>query len=247
MALSVAAGRPVECDPAARSPTGWPCAWRCRWRSTSWSRLGTPFVQVSERAIARAVGAFAAAGIRVEGSAAAALAALGAIEPPDGPIVLIVTGHNIDDELYRRAVEEPDSFPLARAHLRQRLLQRRHQVGRRLGLLGLRRRLDRLALLLVLARPSRAARGSSRCSARAPSRPTAPRSPPPPGRPSSSPACARPARSRRWGGPRRGSAAWSATSSPSRARTSTRYSLVRITKRPSAARSVDSITFTSSR
>jgi hypothetical protein len=33
------------------------------------------------------------------------------VEPPDGPIVLIVTGRNIDDELHRRAVEEPESFP----------------------------------------------------------------------------------------------------------------------------------------
>jgi len=56
------------------------------------------------------VGEFATAGIRVEGSSASALAALDAIEPPDGPIVLIVTGHNIDDELHRRAVEQPDSF-----------------------------------------------------------------------------------------------------------------------------------------
>jgi hypothetical protein len=26
------------------------------------------------------------------------------------PVVLIVTGRNIDDELHRRAVEEPESF-----------------------------------------------------------------------------------------------------------------------------------------
>jgi threonine dehydratase len=56
------------------------------------------------------VGAYAAAGVRVEGSACVALAALDAIEPPDGPIVLIVTGRNIDDELHRRAVEQPASF-----------------------------------------------------------------------------------------------------------------------------------------
>jgi threonine dehydratase len=73
-------------------------------------RLGTPFVQVSERAIARAVGAFAAAGLRVEGSAGAALAALDALEPPGGPVVLIVTGGNIDQELHRRAVERPETF-----------------------------------------------------------------------------------------------------------------------------------------
>ena len=80
--------------------------------SGSWSRLGTPFVEVSERAIARAVGAFAEAGIRVEGSAGAALAALDALpEPADGPVVVIVSGRNIDDDLYRRALEQPDSFP----------------------------------------------------------------------------------------------------------------------------------------
>jgi threonine dehydratase len=73
-------------------------------------KLGTPFVQVPEPAIARAVGAFAAAGLRVEGSAGAALAALGVVAPTDGPIVLVVTGRNIDDELHRRAVEQPDSF-----------------------------------------------------------------------------------------------------------------------------------------
>ena len=56
-------------------------------------------------------GAFAAAGIRVEGSAAAALAALAALEPVEGPTVLVVTGSNIDDELHRRAVEQPESFP----------------------------------------------------------------------------------------------------------------------------------------
>jgi threonine dehydratase len=66
---------------------------------------------VSERDLARAVGAYARAGIRVEGAAAAALAALPQLADVDGPIVLIVTGRNIDDALYERAVEQPDSFP----------------------------------------------------------------------------------------------------------------------------------------
>jgi threonine dehydratase len=67
-------------------------------------------VLVSEREIAHAVGAFAAAGIRVEGAAGAALAALPQLADVDGPIVLIVTGRNIDDELHARACEQPDSF-----------------------------------------------------------------------------------------------------------------------------------------
>jgi len=66
---------------------------------------------VSERAIARAVGAYAAAGIRVEGAAAAALAALPQLADVEGPIVLIVTGRNIDENLWRRAIEHPESFP----------------------------------------------------------------------------------------------------------------------------------------
>ena len=66
---------------------------------------------VSERAIARAVGSYAAAGIRAEGAAAAALAALDQLDDLSGPIVLVVTGRNIDEELWTRAVEHPESFP----------------------------------------------------------------------------------------------------------------------------------------
>jgi threonine dehydratase len=66
---------------------------------------------VSERDMAHAVRAYAAAGIRAEGAAGAALAALPQLEDVDGAIVLIVTGRNIDDELHRRACEDPESFP----------------------------------------------------------------------------------------------------------------------------------------
>jgi threonine dehydratase len=112
MAMSVAAGRPVECDRSSTFADGMAVRVAVPLAVEELVRLGTPFVQVSERAIARAVGAFAAAGLRVEGSAAAALAGLDAMDAvPDGPVVLVVTGRNIDDELHRRAVEEPDSFP----------------------------------------------------------------------------------------------------------------------------------------
>jgi threonine dehydratase len=111
MALSVGAGRPVESDLSDTFADGMAVRVAVPLAVDELVRLGTPFVQVSERAIARAVGAFAAVGIRVEGSAAAPLAALDEVELPDGPVVLIVTGHNIDDELHRRAVEQPDSFP----------------------------------------------------------------------------------------------------------------------------------------
>jgi threonine dehydratase len=110
MALSVEAGRPVECGPPATFADGLAVRVAVPLAVKELVELGTPFVSVSERAIARAVGDFAAAGIRVEGSAGAALAALDVVPEPDGAVVLIVTGHNIDDELHRRAVEDPDSF-----------------------------------------------------------------------------------------------------------------------------------------
>jgi threonine dehydratase len=112
MALSVAAGRPVECDRMSTFADGMAVRVAVPPAVEELVRLGTPFVQVSERAMARAVGVFARAGLRVEGAAAAALAGLEALEDvPDGPVVLVVTGRNIDDELHRRAVEEPESFP----------------------------------------------------------------------------------------------------------------------------------------
>jgi threonine dehydratase len=111
MALSVEARRPVECGPPATFADGLAVRVAVPLAVDELVELATPFVQVSERAIARAVGAFAAAGIRVEASAAAALAALVELPEPGGPVALIVTGRNIDDDLYRRAVEEPDSFP----------------------------------------------------------------------------------------------------------------------------------------
>ena len=66
---------------------------------------------VSERELARAVGAYAAEEIRVEGAGAATLAGLPQLADVDGAVVLIVTGRNIDDDLYTRAVTHPDSFP----------------------------------------------------------------------------------------------------------------------------------------
>jgi threonine dehydratase len=65
---------------------------------------------VSEREIARAVGAYDRAGIRAEGAAAAALAALDQLTEIEGAVVLVVTGRNIDDELHTRACRQPDTF-----------------------------------------------------------------------------------------------------------------------------------------
>ena len=55
--------------------------------------------------------AFAAAGIRVEGSGAAGLAALPQVPDLNGPIVLVVTGRNIDEDLHEQARNQPQAFP----------------------------------------------------------------------------------------------------------------------------------------
>jgi threonine dehydratase len=73
--------------------------------------VATRIVTVSERSIARAVGEYSTVGIRAEGAAAAALAAVPDLGDVPDPLVLIVTGRNIDDELFTRACEQPDSFP----------------------------------------------------------------------------------------------------------------------------------------
>ena len=72
--------------------------------------VATRMVLVSERRIAEAVGDYATAGVRAEGAAAAALAAVPDLNDLGDPLVLVVTGRNIDDELFRRACEHPDSF-----------------------------------------------------------------------------------------------------------------------------------------
>jgi hypothetical protein len=68
-------------------------------------------LQVSEREIARALGTYAGIGIRAEGAAAAALAAVPYLDDLADPLALVVTGRNIDDELFKRAVEAPERFP----------------------------------------------------------------------------------------------------------------------------------------
>lgn len=111
MALSWRAGRPLECDRCATFADGLAVRVAIPLAVDALDVAASRFLLVSERELARAVGAYAAAGIRVEGAAAAGLAALPQLEDVEGPIVLIVTGRNIDDDVLERAVERPDSFP----------------------------------------------------------------------------------------------------------------------------------------
>jgi threonine dehydratase len=111
MAESWEAGGPVESDRSATFADGMAVRVAIPFAVSVLGEIASRMLLVSERAIARSVGAFHHAGIRVEGSPAAALASLEQIEELDGPVVLIVTGRNIDEELHRRAVEDPESFP----------------------------------------------------------------------------------------------------------------------------------------
>jgi threonine dehydratase len=111
MALSVEAGRPVECDRCATFADGMAVRVAIPLPVDELHRMGIPMMIVSEREIAHAVRDYAGAGIRIEGSAAASLAAYRKFGLNDEPTVLLVTGRNIDDELHRRCVEAPDSFP----------------------------------------------------------------------------------------------------------------------------------------
>ena len=111
MALSVEAGHPVESDRCATFADGMAVRVAIPLAVREIRGANTPMRMVSEREIAHAVGDFAATGIRVEGSGAAPLAAFRKRPPEEYPTVLIVTGRNIDDDLHRRCVEDPDSFP----------------------------------------------------------------------------------------------------------------------------------------
>jgi threonine dehydratase len=111
MAESWRAGRPVESERSATFADGLAVRVAIPLAVDVLGEVASRMLVVSEREIAHAVGTFAEAGMRVEGAAGAALAALPQLEGVDGPVVLVVTGRNIDDELHARACERPRSFP----------------------------------------------------------------------------------------------------------------------------------------
>jgi threonine dehydratase len=110
MALSFEAGRCVSCDRMATFADGLAVRIAIPSAVEAVNRVVSRFVLVSEREIAFAIGAYAASGIRAEGAAAAALAALPKVKA-SGNVVLVVTGRNIDEEVWNRAIEAPESFP----------------------------------------------------------------------------------------------------------------------------------------
>jgi threonine dehydratase len=109
MALSHEAGEPVPCEEMATFADGLAVRVAIPLAVAELQRAADRMLRVSEREIAEAVGAYARVGIRAEGAAGAGLAALGQVEAD--PVVVIMCGANIDDDLYERAVERPGSFP----------------------------------------------------------------------------------------------------------------------------------------
>jgi threonine dehydratase len=115
MAESWEAGRLVEGDALPTIADGLAVRVAIPYAVEVLARAAQRMLRVDERELALAIGALAAAGIRVEASGAAALAALPYVEAVDGPVVLIVTGRNIDEALYRRAIDDPGSFATRKA------------------------------------------------------------------------------------------------------------------------------------
>jgi threonine dehydratase len=111
MALSWEAGEPVDCDRSSTFADGLAVRIAIPLAVEALGEFASRMLEVSEREIAYAVGAYADAEIRAEGAAGAALAALPQLDDLGDPLVLVVTGRNIDDELFTRVREQPDSFP----------------------------------------------------------------------------------------------------------------------------------------
>jgi threonine dehydratase len=75
-------------------------------------RLVQDFVLVSERDIAQAIAAcWSRYGQRIEGSAAVVLAAVLSGAVPDRPVVLVISGGNIQPEVYERILETSQTKP----------------------------------------------------------------------------------------------------------------------------------------
>jgi threonine dehydratase len=111
MADSFEAGRPVPSERCGTFADGLAVRVAIPYAVEVLNEVATQMLRVSERELARAVVASADAGIRVEGAAAAGLAALPQLPELQGPVVLVFTGCNIDEDLIERARTQPESFP----------------------------------------------------------------------------------------------------------------------------------------
>jgi threonine dehydratase len=106
---SVRAGRPVDGLPSETFADGLAVRVAIPRAVELLRELPVELTLVSEREIAEGMRALAEAGVRAEGAAGAAVAA--ALRVDGDSVAVVVTGRNIDDHLWRRAVERPGSFP----------------------------------------------------------------------------------------------------------------------------------------
>jgi threonine dehydratase len=109
MALSWEARRVITSDRSATIADGLAVRVAIPYAVDALDEAADRMLLVSEREIATGVAAFHHAGIRTEAAAGAGLAGVSQLDG-DGPVVLVVTGRNIDDDLLRRCLEEPTSF-----------------------------------------------------------------------------------------------------------------------------------------
>lgn len=110
MAASWEAGRAVEVPSGSTIADGMAIRVAIPLAVERLSDVVDAMVRVSERAIAEALVACHDAGVLVEASAAAAVAAARDL-PHEGPLVAVVTGRNVDEAVLARARSAPESFP----------------------------------------------------------------------------------------------------------------------------------------
>jgi threonine dehydratase len=110
MAASYEAGEPVEVETGTTIADGLAVRVAIPLAVTRLADVVDEMVRVSERELANALVACHEAGVFVEPSAAAAVAAARA-RSDEGRIVLVMTGRNVDPALVARAREHPESFP----------------------------------------------------------------------------------------------------------------------------------------
>jgi threonine dehydratase len=110
MVESWRAERPVQSDSSATFADGLAVRVAIPFAVAALQTAADRMLLVSEQEIACAVSSFWEIGLRAEGAAAAGLAALRQLDDVSGPVVLVVTGRNIDDALLERAVSDPQGF-----------------------------------------------------------------------------------------------------------------------------------------
>lgn len=99
MADSWDAGHPVKSTESATFADGLAVRVAIPLAVETLNTVASRMIRVTESEIAHAVNRYSVLGIRAEGAAAAALAALPRVPKLDGPVVLIMTGRNIDDAI----------------------------------------------------------------------------------------------------------------------------------------------------